>query len=121
MTMSIASASSDIQPIAPPSPSELTALRGMILHCARKFPTYRRIFRDTGITETDIESTDSLELLKSLPTIGADELHRISMEAVSAIDTIVDTETSSGTMSGGKIRFISSEDDATEHQFLARL
>ena len=92
-----------------------------MLHCARKFPTYRRIFRDTGITETDIESTDSLELLRSLPTIGADELHRISMEAVSAIDTIVDTETSSGTTSGGKIRFISSEDDATEHQFLARL
>ena len=43
------------------------------------------------------------------------------MEAVGAIDTIVDTETSSGTTSGGKIRFISYEDDATEHRFLSRL
>ena len=43
------------------------------------------------------------------------------MEAVGAIDTIVDTETSSGTTSGGKIRFISYEDDATEHRFLAHL
>ncbi len=119
--MSNASTAPDIELIAQPSRSELSALRGMMLHCARKFPTYRRIFRDTGITDSDIESADPLELLRSLPTIGADELRRISMEAVSAIDTIVDTETSSGTTRGGKIRFISSEDDATEHLFLAHL
>ena len=121
MSDSIASAAPDIELIAQPSRSELTALRDMMLHCVRKFPTYRRIFRDIGITDGDIESADPLELLRSLPTIGADELHRISMEAVAATDTIVDTETSSGTTSGGKIRFISSEDDAAEHQFLARL
>ena len=121
MSDSLAPASPDTDLIARPTPSELSALRGMMLHCARNFPTYRRIFRDTGISDDDIESADSLELLKSLPTIGADELHRISMEAVAAADTIVDTETSSGTASAGKIRFISSEDDATEHLFLAHL
>lgn len=101
-----------------PSPS---VLRGMMLHCLRHFPTYRHIFHDAGITHDHVESGDPLEILRSLPIIGADELHSISMEAVGAIDHIVDTETSSGTTSGGKIRFISYEDDATEHLFLARL
>ena len=104
-----------------PSSAELAALRDMMLHCVQNFPTYRNIFQDARITRTDIKSDNPLHILKNLPTIGADELHRISMEAVSAIDTIVDTETSSGTTGGGKIRFISSEDDATEHLFLAHL
>ena len=110
-----------IHPITPPSAEELSALRGTMLHCLRHFPTYQRIFHHAGITHDHIESGDPLEILGSLPVIGADELHRISMEAVGAIDTIVDTETSSGTTSGGKIRFISYEDDATEHRFLADL
>ena len=110
-----------IHPIAPPSAGELLALHSMILHCVRHFPTYRHIFHDAGITYNHVKSGDPLEILRSLPVIGADELHRISMEAVSAIDTIVDTETSSGTTSGGKIRFISYEDDAAEHRFLADL
>ena len=113
--------SQPIHPIAPPSAEQLSALRRMTLQCLRHFPTYQRIFRDAGITHGHIESGDPLEVLRSLPIIGADELRRISMEAVSAIDTIVDTETSSGTTSGGKIRFISYEDDAAEHQFLAGL
>ena len=121
MNNTFTSSSPYIDLMAQPSPSELSALRGMMLHCAAGFPTYRRIFRDSGISSDDIESANPLELLRSLPTIGADELHRISMESVAAIDTIVDTETSSGTTSGGKIRFISFEDDATEHQFLSRL
>ena len=113
--------SQPIHPIAQPSAEELSALRRMMLHCLRHFPTYQRIFHDARITHHHIESGDPLEVLQSLPIIGADELHSISMEAVSAIDTIVDTETSSGTTSGGKIRFISYEDDATEHQLLAGL
>ena len=113
--------SQPIQPIAPPSTEELSALRSTMLHCLRHFPTYQRIFHDAGITHAHVKSGDPLEVLRSLPIIGADELHRISMEAVSAIDTIVDTETSSGTTSRGKIRFISYEDDATEHRFLAQL
>ena len=104
-----------------PSPAELSALREMMLHCIHNFPTYRNIFQNAGITHKDIESANPLHLLKNLPTIGSAELNRISMESVAAIDTIVDTETSSGTTSGGKIRFISYEDDATEHRFLARL
>ena len=119
--MSNAYISPNIDLIARPSPSELSALRGMMLHCVQNFPTYQRTFRDTGITDADIKNDNPLHILKNLPIIGADELNRISMEAVSAIDTIVDTETSSGTTGGGKIRFISSEDDATEHLFLARL
>ncbi len=113
--------SQSIHPITPPSAEELSALRGTMLHCLRHFPTYRRIFQDAGITHDHIESGDPLKVLSSLPVIGADELHRISMEAVGAVNTIVDTETSSGTTSGGKIRFISYEDDATEHRFLADL
>ncbi|MXY22252.1 MAG: phenylacetate--CoA ligase family protein [Dehalococcoidia bacterium] len=113
--------SQPIQPIAPPSTEELSALRSTMLHCRRYFPSYRRIFHDAGITHHHIESDDPLEVLRSLPVIGVDELHRISMESVGGIDTIVDTETSSGTTSGGKIRFISYEDDATEHRFLAGL
>ena len=110
-----------IHPIAPPSDEELSALRQTMLHCLRHFPTYRRIFQNAGITRDHIESGDPLEILRSLPVIGADELRGISMEAVGAIDTIVDTETSSGTTGSGKIRFISYEDDATEHRFLADL
>ena len=109
------------QPLHPIAQPSAEALRQMMLHCLHNFPTYRRIFQDAGIAYGDIESGDPMEILASLPTIGADELHRVSMEAVSAIDTIVDTETSSGTSSGGKIRFISYEDDATEHRFLAQL
>ncbi len=107
--------------IALPSPAELTALRGMALHCVRNFPTYRRIIHDAGVTERDVEFEDALEILRSLPTIGGEELNDISREAVGALDSIVDTETSSGTASGGKIRFISYEDDTAEHDFLARL
>ncbi len=110
-----------LHPIAPPSNAQLSALRRMTLHCVRHFPTYQRIFRDAGITLGDVESGDPLEILSNLPVIGADELHSISMESLSAIDTIVDTETSSGTTGGAKIRFISYEDDAAEHEFLARL
>ncbi len=116
-----ASTSSAIDLIAPPSGAELSALRRMMLHCVSDFPTYQGIFAAAGIADSDIRSADPLEVMRSLPTIGADELRGISMEAVSAIDTIVDTETSSGTTSGGKIRFISSEDDAAEHLFLANL
>ena len=110
-----------IHPIARLSDDELSALRSVMFHCVRGFPTYRRIFRDCGITERDIEFADPMEVLGSLPTIGADELHSVSMESLSAIDTIVDTETSSGTTGGGKVRFISYEDDVAEHEFLARL
>ena len=110
-----------IETVSLPSPTELIALRRTTLHCVRNFPIYRRIIHDVGVTERDIEQGDPLEILRSLPTMGGEELNRVSMEAVSAIDTIVDTETSSGTASGGKIRFISYEDDATEHEFLARL
>lgn len=116
-----ASRRSVIQPIARPSDDELSGLRRSTLHCVRNFPTYRRIFQDAGITDRDIRAADPMEILRSLPVIGVDELRSVSMESLSAIDSIVDTETSSGTTGGGKIRFISYKDDAAEHQFLARL
>ncbi len=113
--------SSRIDLIGCASKAELSALRRMTLRCLRDFPTYREIFRDAGVSEGDIESADPLELLRSFPVISATELGKISLEAISAIDTIVDTETSSGSTGGGKIRFISYEDDAAEHIFLAQL
>ena len=116
-----ASTPSALDLLAHPTRAELSALRAMMRHCFRDFPTYHDIFQDAGITGGDIESADPLEILRSLPIIGGAELDKISLEAVGAIDTIVDTETSSGTVSGGKIRFISYEDDATEHLFLAQL
>ena len=115
------SRSAAIAPVSAPSGAELSALRRMMLHCVRNFPTYDAIIRGSGVTEMDIELGDPLEILSKLPIIGGDELIDISMDAVGAIDSIVDTETSSGTTGRGKIRFISYEDDAEEHKFLARL
>ena len=115
------SSATAIETVTLPSPTELIALRKMTLRCAHDFPTYRNIIHDAGVTERDIESGDPLEILRSLPVIGAEELNSVSMEAVSAIGAIVDTETSSGSTGGSKIRFISYEDDAAEHQFLAQL
>ena len=107
--------------IAQPSRAELSALRDMTLHCVHNFPTYRNIFQNAGITHKDIESANPLHILRNIPTIGSDELNDISLESIAATDTIVDTETSSGATGGGKIRFISYEDDIAEHRFLARL
>ena len=102
------------------SPSRARALRSTILRCAA-FPTYSRIFRSAGLSERDLARADPLEILRRLPTIGADELKRISREALASGIHVVDAETSSGSAGGKKTRFITWEDDLAEHRFLARL
>ena len=66
-------------------------------------------------------SENPLAVLHQLPILGPDDLHSLSAEALSALDSIVDTETSSGTSGARKIRYITHEDNLAEHQFLARL
>ena len=104
-----------------PTPAQARALRSAMTRCAARFPTWARVFRDAGITDRELESADSLAILRRLPIIGADELNRISAEAPFAGVPIVDVETSSGTTGGKKTRFIAYQDDIAEHRFLARL
>ncbi len=111
--------------LASPSDMERTALRRTMLHCMDNFPSYLKIFAGLGIERADICSEDPMRLLGRLPVMNDELLRKVSAEAVSADLSIVDTETSSGTTggtaSGAKIRFITSEDDRADHEFLAAL
>ena len=111
----------NIRPLSAPSPEAATALREALAYCAERFPSYAAAFADAGIARDDISRRDPFEMLRRLPVIGAGELSAISGGALDAVDSIVDTETSSGSSGGAKLRFISYEDDISEHRFLARL
>ena len=103
------------------SSSEVEALRETMLYCIDGFPTYRRLFGAAGIERGAILSDDPVEILRGLPVIGSEEVISLSAEAMTAAGSIVDTETSSGTSGGRKIRFITHQDNLAEHEFLARL
>ena len=107
--------------VGAPSIAEVEALREMMLYCVDYFPTYQSLFRAAGIERDSILSDDPFGILSKLPTIDSEHVRRLSAEALSAPRTIVDTETSSGTAGGRKIRFITHEDNLAEHEFLARL
>ena len=92
-----------------------------MLYCIDGFPTYRRLFGAAGVERGSILSDDPVEILRGLPVIGSEEVISLSAEAMTAANSIVDTETSSGTSGGRKIRFITHEDNLSEHEFLARL
>ena len=112
---------SAIRLVGAPSIAEVEALRGMMLYCLDHFPTYQHLFRTAGFERDSILSDDPFGILRKLPTIDSEHVRRLSAEALSATRTIVDTETSSGTAGGRKIRFITHEDNLAEHEFLARL
>ncbi len=97
----------------------------MLLHCMDTRPTYARNFRDAGVSRADILLDDPISTLRRLPIIGADAARTLSGEAVSIGSSIgrsiVDTETSSGSAGGQKVRFITHSDNVAEHEFLAYL
>ena len=93
----------------------------MLLYCLNGFSTYRRLFRVAGVDGDSILSDDPVSILRRLPVIDSDEVRVLSAEAMTAADSIVDTETSSGTAGGRKVRFITHEDNLVEHEFLAQL
>lgn len=106
-------------------PSYFSALGDMLLHCMDTHPTYARNFRDAGVSRADILLDDPVTTLRRLPIIGAKAVRAISAEAVSIGSSIgrsiVDTETSSGSAGGRKVRFITHADNVAEHEFLAYL
>lgn len=109
------------QTLGEPSSTEVEALRKIMLYCVERFPTYQRLFETTEISREALLFDDPLETLQQLPILEANDLHSLSAEALSAVDSIVDTETSSGTSGARKIRYITHEDNLAEHEFLARL
>ena len=110
-----------IRNLGTPSVSEVEALRKAMLYCIEQFPTYQRLFETARIDRESILLGSPLEILQAMPVIDSDYVHQISAEAVKVAGPIVDTETSSGTSGESKIRFITHEDNLTEHEFLAGL
>ena len=102
-------------------PPAAPALRRALLHCLDAHPAYARNFADAGISRADVLRDDPLTTLRRLPIIGAGAVNALSAEAVSAAPSIVDTEVSSGSAGGQKVRFITHSDNVAEHEFLARL
>ena len=97
-----------------------------LLYCTDAHPTYARNFADAGVSRADILLDDPIATLRRLPTNrGGRREGAISAEAVSIESSIgrsiVDTETSSGSAGGQKVRFITHSDNVAEHEFLAYL
>ena len=103
------------------SNAESEALREMMLYCFDRFPTYQRLFETKGITRDAILSDDTQKILHQLPILESESLHSLSAEALESVDSVVDTETSSGTSGSRKVRFITHDDNVAEHRFLAKL
>lgn len=114
-------AKASLQGLGTPSSAESQKLRQMMLYCVGGFPTYRRIFDQAGISRESILSDNPLKLLHHLPILDSEDIHSLSSEVLASVNSIVDTETSSGTSGSRKIRFITHDDNLAEHQFLARL
>ena len=96
-------------------------LRAALLYAAATFAVYKQAFDPLGISRSDILRRDPIAVLRSLPMLDADAFLDLSDESVTAGSQIVDLETSSGTTGPRKRRFISHDDDVSDHDFLARL
>lgn len=96
-------------------------LRDALRYAYTTFSTYRDLFESAGVGPDALSHDDPLAILDRLPVIGSDTLAMVSEESLSAIDGIVDMETSSGTTGVRKKRFISYEDDQNDHEFMAEL
>ena len=93
----------------------------MMVYCVDRFPTYQRLFETTGISKDTVLSEDPAQLLRWFPILESGDIHSLSSESLDSVDSIVDTETSSGTSGGRKIRYITHDDNLAEHHFLAGL
>ena len=119
--MTTSPAKATVKELGTPSGAETESLRQMMLYCVDGFPTYRRSLEKVGVSRDAILSGDPMELLRLLPILESDDLHSLSTEVLNSVDSIVDTETSSGTSGSRKIRFITHDDNVAEHKFLAKL
>ena len=96
-------------------------LGAALLYANSTFSTYRDLFESGGCGTDVLSHDDPLATLERLPVTGADTLAKVSEEGLSVIEGIVDMETSSGTTGARKKRFISHEDDRSDHEFMAEL
>ena len=96
-------------------------LRGALRHARARFEFYQAVFANTGISGDDVERGDPFDVLRALPCLDVEGLHRLAEESLRVGEHIVDLETSSGTTGPAKRRFISYDDDESDHQFLAEL
>ncbi len=103
------------------SDSSIKVLRECLLRCYSSFQTYREVFEELGISRADIVEGDPLAILQSLPLLQGERFVALMDESLEVGERIVDLETSSGTMGPRSRRFISSEDDASDHELLAKM
>ena len=111
----------DIRLLAPPDPDTRQKLRASLIYAYSTFTTYRDLFESADDMHEVLVGDDPLAVLERLPVISADTLARVSVESLAVVDGIVDMETSSGTTGIRKRRFISSDDDRNDHDFMAEL
>ena len=107
--------------LAPSDSITSQKLRDALQYAYSTFTTYHDLFESAGVGPDALAESDPLDILERLPVIGSDTLAMVSEESLSAIDGIVDMETSSGTTGVRKKRFISFEDDRNDHDFMAEL
>ena len=103
------------------SDSSIKVLRECLLRCYSSFQTYREVFDDLGISRADVVEGDPLAILQSLPFLQGERFVALMDESLEVGERIVDLETSSGTMGPRSRRFISSEDDASDHELLTKM
>ncbi len=111
----------DIRLLARPDSATFRKLGDALRYAYSTFTTYRDLFEDAGVGWDVLERDDPLAVIDRLPVISAETLSRVSVESLSAVEGIVDMETSSGTTGIRKKRFISYEDDLIDHDFMAEL
>ncbi len=111
----------DTRLLAPPNSVTSQKLGAALRYAYSTFSTYRDLFEIVGVGNDALDLYSPLAVLERLPFTSADTLARVSEESLSAIDGIVDMETSSGTTGVRKKRFISQEDDRSDHDFMAEL
>jgi len=104
-----------------PDPAARLKLGASLRYAYSTFSTYRDLFEGVGVGYDDLSQNDPIAVLERLPIISANTLAKVSEESLMVIDGIVDMETSSGTTGVRKKRFISSEDDRNDHDFMAEL
>ena len=107
--------------LVPPDQAERRKLSDALKYAYATFTTYRDLFESAGVAYDALSQDDPLAVLERLTVISADTLAKVSEESLSAVDGIVDMETSSGTTGVRKKRFISYEDDRNDHEFMAEL
>ena len=108
-------------PLEQPTLLVRESIREALQYAHSTFGAYRRLFERAGISNKTISDSDPLDVIGRLPITGSDMLAEVSLESVQAVDRIVDMETSSGTTGARKKRFISSDDDVRDHEFMADL